>query len=52
MTILDVLLPRAANNDYYLRTPPGKIGNLPMLALSLGMVVLAIRNAKMKQGTG
>ncbi len=38
--------------DYYRRTPPGKIGNLPMLALSLAMVVLAIRNTKIKQGTG
>ena len=38
--------------EYYLRTPPGKIGNLPMLALSLAMVVLAIRNTKVKQGTG
>jgi hypothetical protein len=38
--------------EYYLRTPPGKIGNLPMLAISLAMVVLAIRNTKIKQGTG
>ena len=32
--------------DYYLRTPPGKLGNLPMLALSLIMVVLAVRNTR------
>ncbi len=30
--------------DYYMRTPPGKIGNLPILAVSLAMVALAIRN--------
>ena len=38
--------------EYYLRTPPGKVGNLPMLALSLAMLVLAIRNSKTKQATG
>jgi len=30
--------------DYYMRTPPGKIGNVPMLVISLTMVVLAVRN--------
>jgi len=30
--------------DYYVRTPPGKLGNLPMLAVSLTMLVLAVRN--------
>ena len=30
--------------DYYARTPPGKLGNLPILILSLTMVALAVRN--------
>ena len=30
--------------EYYLRTPPGKLGNLPLLLISLTMVGLAIRN--------
>ena len=30
--------------DYDLRTPPGKLGNLSMLVLSLTMVILAIRS--------
>ena len=30
--------------DYYMRTPPGKIGNLPMLVVSFIMVFLAARN--------
>ena len=30
--------------DYYTRTPPGKLGNLPLLILSLTMVALAVRN--------
>lgn len=30
--------------DYYARTPPGKLGNLPMLVVSLTMVALAVRN--------
>ncbi len=32
--------------DYYLRTPPGKLGNLPILAVSLTMVALAVRNTR------
>ena len=32
--------------DYYASTPPGKLGNLPMLAISLVMVVLAVRNTR------
>ena len=31
--------------DYYVRTPPGKLLNLPLLLLSLAMMVLAIRNS-------
>ena len=35
--------------EYYLRTPPGKAGNLPMLAIGLVMVILAVRNTKIRQ---
>ena len=30
--------------DYYARTPPGKLGNLPMLLIGSTMLVLAVRN--------
>ena len=30
--------------EYYMRTPPGKLGNLPMLAIGFTMLVLAVRN--------
>jgi len=29
--------------DYFLRTPPGKVGNLPMLLLALSMLGLSLR---------
>lgn len=32
-------------SDYYLRTPPGKLLNLPLFIISLGMVVVAIWNS-------
>lgn len=63
MGALDVLFPRAANNDYrggrvplsltpdyYMRTPPGKLGNLPMLAIGCTMLVLAVRNTMRRTG--
>jgi hypothetical protein len=31
--------------EFYLRTPPGKIGNLPMLALAASMLLLSLRTA-------
>ena len=31
--------------EYYARTPPGKVANLPLLLISLIMIVIAIRNA-------
>ncbi len=31
--------------EYYVRTPPGKLMNFPLLLLSLTMVIIAIRNS-------
>jgi hypothetical protein len=36
--------------DYYMRTPPGKLGNLPMLAIGFTMLVLAVRNTMRRTG--
>jgi len=36
--------------EFYHRTPPGKVGNLPMLVLSVVMLVLALRTREPGRG--
>ena len=35
--------------DFYARTPPGKLGNLPLLLVSGSMLVMAIRTTRSKR---
>jgi hypothetical protein len=51
LLIVEVLLRMAVGmihpltEDYYLRTPPGKLGNLPLLLVSAVMLLLSLRGS-------